>query len=554
MSKHNNSNGFSFEPNNKGNEDNEAAQFDQELEWLLQTPPRSHPPQQTNHSEMLSLAVQLSQEAPAPLRPDPAFVARLAADVRQRAQAQKLQTAATKLRRQRGSIFGLRWRLGGGVVLATLVLVTLVVAFNGASLFKSNPDQATTLQVQASNFTTLAAPTITAAIQPTQTWPASTPLVATEPASVQNLAAFGQLPTSSYLPEAANPNGKPPLIGPRLQTINSSPPATTPVLANFVTPLNPITRTLLPNTDATASTSLAYYLNTNPPTLSATGQVYRQAQPQINEAKLRTLGQRLGLDTSVARFDSQPSGNMVQYMLTENDKTLAIGSNGHLLFTEPKVAPGKIAPLSDNAAINTATAYLNKLGLSLDTTPWGTLKQSLSPVGVGDNSGLRFVSFSPVRFVGDKTQAGYSVSDAITLEVTINANSQVTFFDSNLPLQVDDQGGLNFAPMEATSYPLLTSDQLRTAIEKGHISPTMGTALRLQQKSLMGYRPGFVNISSVEFAYCPTYNSEGRLYMLPVVLVHGIFDNGDSVSGNPLQPNDFEGYVVAVQSQYLQSN
>ena len=41
--------------------------------------------------------------------------------------------------------------------------------------------------------------------------------------------------------------------------------------------------------------------------------------------------------------------------------------------------------------------------------------------------------------------------------------------------------------MEAASYPLLTSDQLREAIEKGHINLTMGTALRLQQKNFMGY-------------------------------------------------------------------
>ena len=288
--------------------------------------------------------------------------------------------------------------------------------------------------------------------------------------------------------------------------------------------------------------------------MSAMGQVYRQMQPQINEAKLRTLGQRLGLDTSAARFDYQSTGNTAQYTLTENDKTLAFGSNGHLLFTAPKVTPGKAAPLSDSEAANTATAYLNKLGLSLDTTPWGTLHQSLSPVAVGDNSGLRFVSFSPVHFMGNQPDAGYTLSDAITLEVTINANNQVTFFDSNLPLLVNDQGGLSFASMETASYPLLTSDQLREAIEKGHINLTLGTALRLQQKSFTGYQPAFVNISSVEFAYCPTYDSAGRLFMLPVALVHGTFDNGTSASGNPLPSNDFEGFVMAVQGQYLQSN
>ena len=124
------------------------------------------------------------------------------------------------------------------------------------------------------------------------------------------------------------------------------------------------------------------------------GQVYRQTQPQINEAKLRTLGQRLGLDTNVARFDYQTSGNTAQYTLTENDKTLAIGSNGHLLFTAPKVTPGKATPLSDSEAANAANAYLNKLGLSLDTTPWGTLHQSLSSVAVGDNSGVGASSVS----------------------------------------------------------------------------------------------------------------------------------------------------------------
>ena len=117
MSKHNNSNGFNFEPGNKGERDNEkeAAQFDLELERLLQAPIKSQLSQQPDHSEMLKLAMRLHQEAPSPVRPNPAFVARLSADLRQRAQAQKLQTTATNSPRKWGSIFGLGWRLGGGM-------------------------------------------------------------------------------------------------------------------------------------------------------------------------------------------------------------------------------------------------------------------------------------------------------------------------------------------------------------------------------------------------------------------------------------------------------
>lgn len=515
--------------------DVKAEQFDYQLEQLLNK--RKGPKPDTlkpgEDADLLLLAIRLRQEAPQPVRPDPAFQARLGAELRKRAE----RSLAAKTP-QKSRFFG--WRLAGGLALTTafalVAAVTLVVANPfGSTAPNSSVDSVVGMNLKPTSLsTTLAAFTTMGAVV---ALPTKSSTGETTPSPVSNRTS-----TVNQVELTANDNINATLTS---LTVGQQFGVTPKVISPF---LNPTQNNATGNVNLT---DFSFNVKATMPPLPSNSEIFHEQLVQISEGAMWKFGQQFGFDPSNAKYstvqdNSSPAANItpLAYLLTNStNKTLKISSEGELDYQDDSVAGSATSKLLDaQTSQQIAVNFLGKLGLSWNNSQcqWGNFQISASKVLTSNDVN---VVFSPTQFLPQNGQTEKLITNSRAMTLTISNDGQVVGFDSSLPLSINEQGQLMFAPMDALSSPAITPQQLQQdlASNQSQIHFTDETFQRLQQQNFALQPNVIINLDSMEAGYMITTNKQADMMLVPVVLIHGT-----TIINN--QPVEIEGYISQVQN------